>query len=324
MYNLGIDPVVEAGPALNWSEEQLFELDREIDNQITAVINLCVVGESIQKYGKTRQLNELVGPSLEAAGITFSNEGLWDGIKSVFKWIWEKLTELWDWFTGLFKSSVAEEAKANNEIQEAEKQIAADGTANEMVEVVDSKPLVDQIDELVRLGDYIDRQPESISAKDMIIDITPGANLDEAKLEAMSLAVDKREAVAATNIEKVKAIETNIKNLLAGNLPTHRVYKQRAIAEAKVLSVHVQKVGTSLVKVHNKVKSLKDEVGAIVKDVDTVYTKQTHKDGPKYAKRAAKLALAKKREAGQVARALLAAKNKAKALRGKIVKDVTE
>jgi len=324
MYNLGIDPVVEAGPALNWSEEQLFELDSMLDTQITAVINLCVVGESIQKYGKTKQLNELVGASLESAGITFSNEGMWDGIKDVFKWIWEKLTDLWNWFTGLFKSDAAAEAKADNAIKAAEKQMATDGTSNEMVEIVDTKPIIEAVAELNRLSDDIVRQQEPVSAKDLIIDVSSGATIDDSKLRALSSAVEKREATSADNIKKIEAVEEKIKNLLAGNLPSRRVYKQRAIAEVKVLSANVKQVGTSLVKVHDKVKVLRDSVGTIVKDINTVYTKQTHKDGPKYAKQAAKLALSKKREAGRLARALLAAKNREKALRDKMLKTVTE
>lgn len=145
MYNLGINTIVDTEPVVGWSEEQLFELDQSILSHFDAVINLCTISDSIKKYGKTQQLKDLVGPSIESAGITFSMEGLWQGIKDFFKWIWDKIEAMWNWFKGLFTSNKKKEAAAANELAEKEKQVAADGTANQQVEVIDAKALANVV-----------------------------------------------------------------------------------------------------------------------------------------------------------------------------------
>lgn len=149
MYNLGISSVVETGPALTWSEEQLFELDQSILSHFDAVINLCTISDSIKKYGKTQQLKDLVGPSIEAAGITFSMEGLWQGIKDLFKWIWDKLKAMWNWFTGLFKSDEKKEKENIAAVQAAEAAAGEDGSL--MVAVADVAPLIGMADQLDKL-----------------------------------------------------------------------------------------------------------------------------------------------------------------------------
>ena len=48
-------------------------------------------------------------------------EGLWQGIKDFFKWIWDKIEAMWNWFKGLFTSNKKKEAAAANELAEKEK-----------------------------------------------------------------------------------------------------------------------------------------------------------------------------------------------------------
>ena len=103
MFDIGLEvirPKYEV-PA-DWSMEQGTELFYELNTQLDAVTNLITIRQSIQKYGKTPQLMDLVGASFEGSGITFSNEGIVDSIKKFFKWIKDKIVALWKWFWGLF------------------------------------------------------------------------------------------------------------------------------------------------------------------------------------------------------------------------------
>ena len=161
MYNLGIDTVVDTEPGVGWSEEQFYELDRTLMTHFDAAINLCTISDSIKKYGKTQQLKDLVGPSIEAAGLTFSIEGLWQGIKNLFKWIWDKLKAMWNWFAGLFRSDEKKEKENIAAIQAAE--AAAEKDDSLMVKVVDVEPLIGMADQLDKLESASDsKDPEAI------------------------------------------------------------------------------------------------------------------------------------------------------------------
>jgi hypothetical protein len=104
MYNLGLEvlrPPVGEIPD-DWSFEQFYELSYELEKGLEAVSNIITIRHSVLKYGKTRQLVELVGASFESANITFSNEGFIESVKNFFVWIKDKIVELWKWFWGLF------------------------------------------------------------------------------------------------------------------------------------------------------------------------------------------------------------------------------
>ena len=149
MYNLGLGQGVGAIAQTNWSMNQFYELDHDLMTHFDAAINMCTISGSIKKYGKTQQLKDLVGPSIEAAGLTFSMEGLWQGIKDLFKWIWDKLKAMWNWFAGLFKSDEKKEKENIAAIQTAEAAAGEDGSL--MVEVVDVEPLIGMADQLDKL-----------------------------------------------------------------------------------------------------------------------------------------------------------------------------
>jgi hypothetical protein len=104
MFNLGLEVLKPAQGEIpeDWSFEQFYEINNSLNKGFDAIINLISIRESIQKYGKTPQLMELVGSSFESSNITFSNEGIVEAIKDFFVWIKDKIVELWKWFWGLF------------------------------------------------------------------------------------------------------------------------------------------------------------------------------------------------------------------------------
>lgn len=70
-----------------------------------AMHNLHVIGESIEKYGVTDQLKDLVYSSFESMGVSLSTEGVFKAIGDLIRWILEQLGKLWGSFTGLFKAN---------------------------------------------------------------------------------------------------------------------------------------------------------------------------------------------------------------------------
>ena len=132
MFDIGLEvirPKYEV-PA-DWSMEQGTELFYELNTQLDAVTNLITIRQSIQKYGKTPQLMDLVGASFEGSGITFSNEGIVDSIKNFFVWIKDKIVELWKWFWGLLGFYKDEDKEIKENLNAAEEVINAVQNNNE-------------------------------------------------------------------------------------------------------------------------------------------------------------------------------------------------
>lgn len=88
--------------SVNYVLKQLDVITSDMNNYLVAAKNLIEIKQSLKKYGKTPQLTELVGASLESAGITFSIEGIGEKIASFFKMIKEKIIAIGKWFLGLF------------------------------------------------------------------------------------------------------------------------------------------------------------------------------------------------------------------------------
>lgn len=72
-----------------------------------AMHNLYVIHESIEKYGVTDQLKDLVSSSFESMGVSLSTEGVFKAIGGFIKKIGEQLKKLWEAFTGLFKRNTS-------------------------------------------------------------------------------------------------------------------------------------------------------------------------------------------------------------------------
>lgn len=130
MFNIGLEVLRPAQGEIpeDWSYEQFYEISNDLNKGFDAINNLISIRESIQKYGKTPQLMELVGSSFESSNITFSNEGIVEAIKDFFVWIKDKIVELWKWFWGLF-------GFCKNETKNVQK---ASGTAISVAEAVKS------------------------------------------------------------------------------------------------------------------------------------------------------------------------------------------
>ena len=102
MYNLGLEHIIPSKNKVAWSPNDLYRITRELDSHLSAVYNMSTIAASMKKYGRTRQLKDLVGASFEEAGVSFSMEGIVESIKNFFKRIGEAFTRLWNWFIGLF------------------------------------------------------------------------------------------------------------------------------------------------------------------------------------------------------------------------------
>lgn len=75
MFDIGLEvirPKYEV--PLDWPMEQGTELFYELNTQLDAVTNLITIRQSIQKYGKTPQLMDLVGASFEVAPTVIRKE----------------------------------------------------------------------------------------------------------------------------------------------------------------------------------------------------------------------------------------------------------
>lgn len=235
MFNIGLE-VIQAPVSKSWSLEQFYELDNELTGYYDAVINLCTISESLKKYGRTQQLKELVGPSIESAGLTFSQEGLWSGIKSFFKWIWDKLTAMWNWFKGLFGFNKKEEAQDKALLEKAGLEVKEAGTDKESIEIKDVSALVKMSQELAALEKSL---PEVTSIED------PAA----ASAEQVEALIAKLEAVVKDSKvfdEEGRMIETT--------------KGQALYAAADVLKV-VQGLNVLLAKIGKRVEQTMNVVG---------------------------------------------------------------
>lgn len=101
-FNLGINILNKQPEIIEWSYEQIAEISTELSAQFDKISDLVAIHNSLLKYGKTKQLSELVEASLESMNINFSTEGIISSIKSVYEYIKRKLIEFWNWITGFF------------------------------------------------------------------------------------------------------------------------------------------------------------------------------------------------------------------------------
>jgi len=124
-FNLGLSTIPSIQSPTNWAYESLYDISSKLLDHLTTIHNLLTIQRSLKTYGKTPQLRELVEKSFEAAGVTFSNEGIIETARKFFNWVKEKLVQLKDWFVGLFTSSkkksekIDEMSKATAEIDAA-------------------------------------------------------------------------------------------------------------------------------------------------------------------------------------------------------------
>ena len=245
MYNLGLGPVVDDIAQTNWSMEQFYELDHALMTHFDAAINLCTISDSIKKYGKTQQLKDLVGPSIEAAGLTFSMEGLWQGIKNLFKWIWDKLKAMWNWFAGLFKSDEKKEKENIAAIQAAEAAAGKDDSL--MVKVVDVEPLVGISDQLDKVESESDsKDPEAVVGYTLEqigawVDEQNKIETDLAKLaeqqkdwEESQKSMDKKGPIKPAIASAKKAVNVGKKNSTGKKRTANKAAKLKKGVEAAV------------------------------------------------------------------------------------------
>ena len=257
MYNLGIATVVDDTTQTNWSMEQFYELDSALISHFDAIINMCVIKDSIQKYGKTAQLKDLVGASVEAAGITFSLEGLWQGIKDFFKWIWDKLKAMWNWFTGLFKSEKKKDDQAKAAIDEAAKKVASDGSGNQTVEIVNTASIMAVADKTFGI----------LSSQKNTPPLTP-KYIDSKSIEEVAALLEEKEK---QKLNMDSAIEYFSKAASVGKEKITTT-KNKAIAEARNILGTKVKLNTFMTVLSKQIVALKNgvaEFSAILKDDDT-------------------------------------------------------
>ena len=100
MFNLGIHVKTKNTGKANGSD--LHEICNNLTKGLMAVSNLYTIRESIDKYGVTNQLRDLVGSSVESVNVTLSVEGVSGAIKRVIAWIKKQLRRLRNFVVRLF------------------------------------------------------------------------------------------------------------------------------------------------------------------------------------------------------------------------------
>jgi len=167
-FNLGLPTKPATQVPINWAFEQVHTLTNELCSYFDTINNLLTIRKSLRKYGKTPQLIDLVGASFEDNGITFSNEGIMEAIAKAFKWIKDKLAELWKWFIGLFSSTkkIKENAnKADKNINDKVDKAIAEGIPSIRVSIVDMPRVTQAVDEFVQLGQKFDQTETQLIAE---------------------------------------------------------------------------------------------------------------------------------------------------------------
>ena len=153
MFNLGLESMQDNHISSEIDMYSFIENLREIQSGLSTLNNLFVIKQSIETYGNTPQLKDLVGKSFEDSGVNLSIEGLGDAITSAINWILEKIRAIWDTITGLFKKKVTIGHTQYKDIQEYKK-IAQEqnlGNNNISITIVDMS-LIDNLLNSLTLG----------------------------------------------------------------------------------------------------------------------------------------------------------------------------
>lgn len=239
-FNLGLEPI-QSSIFKNWSYEQIYDLAGSLEKSLDGLINLITIRSSLRKYGRTPQLVDLVSGSFEAAGISVSVEGIMEAIGNLFKWIKEKLTALWNWFIGLFKS---------------------EPTADQTDKIVNEACSIIQEEHLEQEKTELKSNPKAI--KDIITTVTELAQISKVVLDTSSDNVESISVIedlsAKTKIY-VDKLNAGIREL--DNTPMKELYFDQARAEILTSQASVRKIEGLHKNVANKLSSLKRDLNTL-------------------------------------------------------------